>query len=1431
MNQSQASQLVMDSFDKCNQLLKELIQFGPPSNPFDCCCKILPSKNTQDLTQISKVSIRSTQEIVDDLSQAILDILHRVNSIEQKAQQEVIEANVLIDMMINHNVGNFQQAIYQKKQKYEVEKDKEIIFQLNEQLKKEQCLNAEAGQTLIKMENQYKSMQRKMEIYFKRRIESIQSQIKNIQNSYINKKEVDFQGIFKRLDKLRRRRPWRDHGLDLLLEEDKKNLQLRFVEGGEDGTSTPFSNYSGILTTDYQLPIDSQLEKDLNQGGYLEDLIFNSSSFNHQNYSSSMASQTHKRQTRPNYKSQNQTILRKFYDDIVLAQKNQPDKENKIEIKLSKNNLHVEKSNIQSNPFLLDQSQRPSTILALQSSYNQEILKELDNENDIDEEQNSLNISAKEEILLKAYEIEQIANSFVIIEPKHVVLEDIFKLIDSVDCNLQKTLQESNQLEDILNDISCLEAKNKDYQNEQIGKRRKSKRRQEMEGLNQVQMVNNSCLKNQQLNLSALLEDEIEPLEEVQKKQKMIDNSKFSQFFVDVSEIKANISQSKPSFSQQNSVNTPAHLNYNNIKIDASNLSNLGNFNNYLQNNFIQRGNYVPTQEDEILIIDNSSQAAKQNEGSSNKIHRGSKGTPVSPNLLINGIINGDLACISIYDDRTVKNAAIQQQNLNLNGNENNNNFILPQFDESKISKVFSSANNSFEYNNDSKNNQKRLFAQKTKSSKFKDFSKEFLSNSDILNQSSFKQEKSLNCVSLQQIPDKQLQMDQNDNQNSTNQELNAEQFNLEQSENFIKREIVPIIKMNQQNRIPSPNISFLLGDQINMSEIRKKNNQDDDIQQISTINDGFANNIQILSRDEKLFNDSKNNLSEFLDQFNSNNENHKNNINVQMNCANLAITNGEHQEEAKRHYTNVLDHLSSISDQEFNEQNSLKSPLKETVHLRFDIFDNKQPINFIDLFNCKNDEIEQEFHLEGNQNTISNRSNQEQGKVISITPEQDNEQTTQRQLQSNQISATKLKCSYSVSPSNKQIPLKRFVSVHEKSNSNYDVHEFEKQTSLQNLFTENNSIIKLLKHQIQADMIAAAGFKKEREAEIQKINTPKETQKLTIQKIFSSATSASSPIQQLKKNNSVPFLEDDSQNLAQYQKKQDSSPLKRLIKNNLYFKNGIYSRPTELNYLHKPAELAKSLQSQSPTFEKKIKQDSPQTPNKILPIKLEKDQETQNNCIQYSSIKEQNSSSQKLLENSQNSEQKNSLKYMQKYPSNYEGSYHQYIRKSFNQSSSETKFSEEKQKILHIIQKKLDIAQTREFHPNIQQLNEYKQSKILMGNPFHRRQRNGFNDQQSAISFSQRSSMQSLSNIPITTNQSSCQNLAQPNNQELPLNLKEKLLQNYSESVVEAAKRKLTNSPSRKLLTQMKSYKVKDSPLLQAIQKLKQQSSIEQQN
>ncbi|KAL4466216.1 hypothetical protein ABPG73_005137 [Tetrahymena malaccensis] len=1285
------------------------------------------------------------------------------------------------------------------------------------------------------MENQYKSMQRKMEIYFKRRIESIQSQIKNIQNSYINKKEVDFESIFKRLDKLRRRRPWRDHGLDLLLEEDKKNLQLRFVEGDEDGTSTPFSNYSGILTTDYQLPIDSQLEKDLNQGGYLEDLIFNSSSFNNQNYSMSMASQTHKRQTRHNHKPQNQTILHKFYDDIVIGQKNQQtDKENKIEIKQSKNNLLVEKSNIQSNPFLLDQSQRPSTILALQYSYNQEILKEIENENDIDEGQNSLNISAKEEILLKVYEIEQMANSFILIEPKHVVLEDIFKLMDSIDCNLQKSLQESNKLEDILNDISCLEAKNKDnnQKDQNDNRRRKSKRRQEMEGLNQVQMVNNSYLKIQQLNLSALLEDEIEPMEEVQQKQKMIDNSKFSQFFVDVSEIKANISQSKPSFSQQNSGNTPAHLNYNNIKIDASNLSNLGNFNNYLQNNYVQRGNnYVPTQEDEILVIDNSSQVAKQTEGSSNKVHRGSKGTPISPNLLINGIINGDLACISIYDDRTVKNAASQQQNLNQNANENNNNFILPQFDESKISKVFSSANNSFEYNNESKNNQKRLFAQKTKSSKFKDFSKEFLSNSDILNESSFKQEKSLNCVSLQQIPDKQPQVDQNENQNSTNQELNSEPFNFEQSVNFLKKELIPLVKMNQQNRIPSPNISFLLGDQINMSEIRKKNNQDDDIQQISAINDGFTNNLQILSRDEKLFNDSKNNLSEFLDQFNSNNENHKNNINVQMNCANLAITNGEPYEEAKRHYTNVLDQLSSISDQEFNEQNSLKSPLKETVHVRFDIFENKQPINFIDLLNCKNDEIEQDFHLEGNQNTISSRNNQDQGQLISIIPDQDFQQTTQRQLQSNQISATKLKGSYSVSPSNKQIPFKRFVSVHEKSNSNSDYPEFEKQTSLQNLFSENNSIIKLLKHQIQADMIAAAGFKKEREAEVQKINTPKDTQKLTIQKIFSSATSASSPIQQLKKNNSVPFLEDDSQNLAQYQKKQDSSPIKRQIKNNLYFKNGIYSRPTEINYLHKPAEIAKSLQSQSPTFEKKLKQDSPQTPNKIMPIKLDKDQEIQNNSSQYSSVKEQNTSSQKLSEHSQNSEQKGSLKYIQKYPSTYDGSYHQYIRKSFNQSSSETKFSEEKQKILHIIQKKLDIAQTREFHPNIQQLNEYKQSKILMGNPFHRRQRNGFNDQQSAISFSQRSSLQSLSNIPITTNQSSCQNLALPNNQELPLNLKEKLLQNYSESVVEAAKRKLTGSPSRKLLCQMKSYKVKDSPLLQAIQKLKQQSSIEQQN
>ncbi|KAL4487067.1 hypothetical protein ABPG72_001519 [Tetrahymena utriculariae] len=1282
------------------------------------------------------------------------------------------------------------------------------------------------------MENQYKSMQRKMEIYFKRRIENIQSQIKNIQNSYINKKEVDFEGIYKKLEKLRRRRPWRDHDLDLLLEEDQKNLQLRFIEGDEDGTSTPFSNYSGILTTDYQLPIDSQLEKDLNQGGYLEDLIFNSSSFNNQNYSMSMASQAHKKQARPNHKSQNQTVLHKFYDDIVLAQKNQqPDRENKIEIKLSKNNLLVEKSNMQSNPFLLDQSQRPSTILALQFSYNQEILKEIDNENDTEEGQNSLNISAKEEILLKAYEIEQMANSFILLEPKHVVLEDIFKLIDSVDCNLQKSLQESNQLEDLLNDISCLEAKNKDNGKEQYGKRRQSKKRQEMEGLNQVQMVNNSYLKIQQLNLSALLEDEIEPMEEVQKKQKMIDNSKFSKFFVDVSEIKANISQSKQSFSQQNSVNTPAHLNYNNIKIDASNLSNQGNFNNYLQNNFIQRGNYVTTQEDEILIIDNSSQVAKQAEGSSNKVHTGSKGTPISPNLLINGIINGDLACISIYDDRTVKNSACQQQNLNQNAIENNNNFVLPQFDESKISKIFSSANNSFEYNNESKNNQKRLFAYKTKSSKFKDFSKEFLSNSDILNESSFKQEKPLNCISLQQIPDKQPQMDQNDNQNSTNQELNAEQFNFEQSENFLKREIIPLTKMNQQNNIPSPNISFLLGEQINMSEIKNKNNQDDDIQQISTINDGFTNNLQILSRDEKLFNDSKNNLSEFLDQFNSNNENHKNNMNVQTNYANLAITNSELQEEAKRHYTNVLDQLSSISDQEFNEQNSLKSPLKETVHLRFDIFENKQPTNFIDLFNCKNDEIEQEFHLEGNQNTLSNRKNQEQGQVISITPEQDNEQTTQRQLQSNQISAAKLKGSYSVSPSNKQISFKRFISVHEKSNTNSDFHEFEKQASLQNLFSENNSIIKLLKHQIQADMIAAAGFKKEREAEIQKINIPKDTQKLTIQKIFSSATSVSSPIQQIKKNNSVPFLEDDNQNLAQYQKKQDSSPIKRLIKNNLYFKNGIYSRPTELSYLHKPAEITKSLQSQSPTFEKKIKQDSPQTPNKIMLIKLERDQEKQNNCSQYSSAKEQISSSQKLSEYNQNSEQKNSLKYIQRYPSTYEGTYHQYIRKSFNQSSSETKFSEEKQKILHIIQKKLDIAQTREFHPNILQLNEYKQSKILMGNPFHRRQRNGFSDQQSAFSFSQRSSVQSLSNIPITTNQSSCQNLAQSNNQELPLNLKEKLLQNCSESVVEAAKRKLTNSPSRKLLSQMKYFKVKDSPLLQAIQKLKQQSSIEQKN
>lgn len=53
------------------------------------------------------------------------------------------------------------------------------------------------------------------------------------------------------MELLRRRRPWNDHGLDLLIEEDKKNLHLRFIEEGDEGTSTPFSNYSGVLTTGY----------------------------------------------------------------------------------------------------------------------------------------------------------------------------------------------------------------------------------------------------------------------------------------------------------------------------------------------------------------------------------------------------------------------------------------------------------------------------------------------------------------------------------------------------------------------------------------------------------------------------------------------------------------------------------------------------------------------------------------------------------------------------------------------------------------------------------------------------------------------------------------------------------------------------------------------------------------------------------------------------------------------------------------------------------------------------------------------------------------------------------------------------------------------------------------------------------------------------
>lgn len=46
-------------------------------------------------------------------------------------------------------------------------------------------------------------------------------------------------------------------------------------------------------------------------------------------------------------------------------------------------------------------------------------------------------------------------------------------------------------------------------------------------------------------------------------------------------------------------------------------------------------------------------------------------------------------------------------------------------------------------------------------------------------------------------------------------------------------------------------------------------------------------------------------------------------------------------------------------------------------------------------------------------------------------------------------------------------------------------------------------------------------------------------------------------------------------------------SPLKNLIKSNVYLKNGIYTRPTELNYLHKPVDMIKSLQSQSPKIER----------------------------------------------------------------------------------------------------------------------------------------------------------------------------------------------------------------------------------------------------
>lgn len=115
--------------------------------------------------------------------------------------------------------------------------------------------------------------------------------------------------------------------------------------------------------------------------------------------------------------------------------------------------------------------------------------------------------------------------------------------------------------------------------------------------------------------------------------------------------------------------------------------------------------------------------------------------------MVIKGIINEESkVCVSIYEDKIAKNA-INLLRTPMNS-ENNNNFLLPIFDESKISKVFSSANNSFEMNNESKCNQdlSNINPQKIdskakniKSLKFKDSSKESLSNSDILNGSSFK--------------------------------------------------------------------------------------------------------------------------------------------------------------------------------------------------------------------------------------------------------------------------------------------------------------------------------------------------------------------------------------------------------------------------------------------------------------------------------------------------------------------------------------------------------------------------------------------------------------------------------------------------------------------------------------------------------------------